>query len=488
MWGNKLANQSRGGMSRRWSLVACAALGGATPVLAQDGEKFVSNTTDIAWMLVATALVMLMTPGLALFYAGLVRRKNVVNTLMKSFMALPVVTVLWVVIGYSLVFAPGNPFIGGLDYFLLANTEPTRQMVLNGAALTIPNQLMMVYQLMFAVITPALISGAVVERMKFSAYLLFIALWSIVVYTPIAHMTWGEGGYLARLGAVDFAGGLAVHLSSGVAALILAILVGKRREVPPADARPHNLPLALLGTGLLWFGWFGFNAGSAGASGNVAVNAFIATHVSACVGSFTWVVLDWMTHGKPTAFGFLSGAVVGLVAITPGAGYVGPLAAIVIGAVAASLAATAIRLKERFGYDDTLDVFAIHGVGGAWGTLAVGLFADSRVNPVVSNGLFLGDGALLGRQFLALATVFLIALAGSLLIGMVLKATIGLRVSAREEEIGLDETAHGESGYADSPDPTVTPAPSPALEGAASEIMPRSNSLLGTLDAPASRS
>jgi ammonium transporter, Amt family len=421
------------------------------PAQAQ-GETFHSNTTDTAWMLVSAALVMLMTPGLAMFYGGMVRPKNVLNVMMKSFLALSIITVLWITVGYSLAFAPGNAFLGGLNYVALNNTEPTRQLVLNGAALTIPNQLVMIYQLMFAIVTPALISGAVVERMKFSAYLVFIALWSLIVYVPIAHMVWGEGGYLFKLGALDFAGGTVVHLSSGISALILTILVGKRTLQPNEDTRPNNLPLTLIGAGLLWFGWFGFNAGSAGASGDLAVNAFITTHIAAAVGSLVWVLVELAITGRASVFGFVSGLVIGLVAITPGAGYIAPLTAAPVGALAAVFGFFTMRAKARFGYDDTLDVFAIHGVGGAWGTLAVALFANPTVNPAVPKGLFFGGGfELLLRQSTALAYTLVFAVMGTLLIGTILKFTLGLRATEAEEAAGLDTVVHGESGYVFSP-------------------------------------
>jgi ammonium transporter, Amt family len=440
--------------SSRGALTLCLCLLG-TVALAQtetaSPKAFVPDSGDTAWMLVSTALVQLMTPGLAFFYAGMVRKKNTINVLMQSFIALSLVTVLWISIGYSLSFAPGSPFLGGLDYALLANTDNSVQLVLNGAPLTIPHQLFMAFQMMFAIITPALISGAIVERMKFSAYLFFIALWSLLVYSPMAHMVWGEGGFLFKLGAVDYAGGTAVHVSAGVSALILSMQVGRRKFLRGEDTRSHNLPFLLLGTALLWFGWFGFNAGSAGGAGTVASNALVVTHVSAAVAAGVWMLIEKITTGKPTAIGFASGAVIGLVAMTPASGYVGPIWAVVIGATASVVGFFGIQLKQKIRYDDSLDVFAVHGLGGLWGMLAVGLFASKAVNPAVSNGLLLGGGpGMLLNQLVAVAVAVLLPAVGTFLIASVTKVLFkGLRVEPQAEADGLDDAIHGETAYVD---------------------------------------
>ncbi|MCS6777571.1 MAG: ammonium transporter [Chloroherpetonaceae bacterium] len=404
------------------------------------------DTGDTAWLLVSTALVMLMTPGLALFYGGMVRAKNVLNMLLKSFIALSVVTVLWVVLGYSLAFAKGSPFIGSFEFVGLngVGQEPD-----DFYATTTPHLLFMVFQLMFAIITPALISGAVAERMKFSAYVLFIGIWSLVVYSPLAHMVWGEEGFLLKLGALDFAGGTVVHISSGASALVLAILLGKRKLGSGEDVRPHNLPMTLIGTGLLWFGWFGFNGGSAVASNGLAVSAFVVTHVAAAVAGLVWVLIEWVAYKKPTALGFATGAVAGLVAITPASGFVGPIAAIVIGAGVSFVSFFAIKMKAKLGYDDTLDVFGVHCMGGIWGALATGLFAQKAINSAGADGLFFGGGfELLGKQVVGVLVALALAVVGTLVIGGILKATIGLRAADDEEDAGLDLALHGESAYA----------------------------------------
>lgn len=404
------------------------------------------DTGDTAWLLASAALVMFMTPGLALFYAGMVRAKNVLNTLMMSFVALSVVTILWVVIGYSLAFSKGTPFIGGLEWIGLKGVGQAPD---DFYATTTPHMVFMVFQLMFAIITPALISGAVADRMKFSAYVLFIALWSLVVYSPLAHMVWGEEGYLLSLGALDFAGGTVVHISSGFSALVLCILLGKRRTSSAEDMRPHNLPLVLIGAGVLWFGWFGFNAGSAVASNGLAASAFVVTHVAAATAGFVWVLIEWIIYKKPTALGLATGAVAGLVAITPASGFVEPIPAIVIGAGVSIISFFAIKLKSRLGYDDSLDVFGVHGVGGTWGALATGLFASKAVNAAGADGLFYGGGVeLLGKQVIGVLIAVAMAVVGTLVIGLILKFTIGLQVSEGEEQTGLDLTQHGETGYA----------------------------------------
>ena len=408
------------------------------------------NTGDTAWMLMSTALVLLMTPGLALFYGGMVRGKNVLNMLMKSFIAVAIVSVVWMIAGYSLAFAPGSAFLGDLRYMGLGNVgqEP---LTLNGTAMTVPHQVFMMFQMMFAIITPALISGAVAERMKFSAYVIFITLWSLLVYAPLAHMVWGEGGYLFKLGALDFAGGTVVHISSGVSALVLCILLGKRRTERNEDLRPHNLPMVLIGTGLLWFGWFGFNAGSAVASNGLAGSAFMVTHLAAAMAGLVWVLIEWITLKQPTALGFATGAVAGLVAITPASGFVNPIGALAIGTGVSCLSFFAIKMKSKLGYDDTLDVFAVHGVGGTWGAIATGLFATKVVNSAGQDGLFYGGSELLGKQVVGVLIAIVYAAVITLVLGLILKATVGLRASADAEETGLDVALHGEEAYAGAP-------------------------------------
>jgi Amt family ammonium transporter len=404
------------------------------------------NSADTAWVLVSTALVLLMTPALGLFYAGMARTKNVLNILMQSFVALSVVSVLWAVVGYSLSFAKGNSFVGGLDYLFLKGVGQDA-LTLNGAALTVPHLLFMAFQMMFAIITPALISGAIVERMKFSAYLVFIALWSLLVYSPVAHMVWGEGGLFVGK-ALDFAGGTVVHITSGFSALALALLMGKRRLNHSDDTRPHNLPMVLLGAGLVWFGWFGFNAGSALTSGGLAASALVTTHIAAAVAGLVWILLEWVVVKKPTALGFATGAVAGLVAITPGAGFVTPVSAMIIGAVVPFISYGMIALKNKFKYDDTLDVFAVHGCGGLWGAIATVIFADKAVNSAGFNGLLKGDSSWLIQQLFAVGTAVGIAIVGTVVIYTVLKLVFKtVNVSSEEEAAGLDITQHGESGY-----------------------------------------
>lgn len=420
----------------------------AAAASAAASATIVADKGDTAWMMVSAALVLLMTPGLALFYGGMVRQKNILNVLMQSFVAIAVVTVVWVIAGYSLAFSPNNPFIGGGGYLGLKGVGQSG-LKLNGTDLTFPHQVFMIYQLMFAIITPALISGAIAERMKFSAYVIFIAVWSLLVYSPLAHMVWGEGGYLFAIGALDFAGGTVVHISSGISALVLAIMLGKRKLDRGDDTRPHNLPMTLIGTGLLWFGWFGFNAGSAGASGGLAGSAFVVTHIAASVAALTWMLIEWITIKKPTALGFASGAVAGLVAITPASGFVSPMSAIIMGVVVSILSYSAIKLKSKLGYDDTLDVFAVHCVGGIWGALATGLFAESAINSAAKNGLFIpgGNAALLGDQAVGVLMALVMGAVGTAIIAGALKFTIGIRASEEEEAAGLDITQHGEVGY-----------------------------------------
>ncbi len=401
------------------------------------------NTGDTAFMLIATAMVMLMTPGLALFYGGLVRSKNILTTMMHSFACLGIVSILWVVYGYSLSFGPDvNGVIGNLDWAWL-NTiglEPGRY------AATIPHLLFCAFQLMFAIITPALITGAFAERMKFSAYLIFTALWITLVYFPVCHWVWG-GGWIGGLGALDFAGGTVIHINSGAAALVAALVIGKRKGFGKESFHPHNLPMTMLGAGILWFGWFGFNAGSALSAGQTATLAFFTTQVAAGAAALSWIVAEWLMQGKPTTLGVASGAVAGLVAITPAAGFVSPLAAIIIGLVAGVICYLGVLMKSKLGYDDALDVVAVHGVGGLWGALATGLFASKLWNPAGADGLFAGNPAQFGIQAYGAFATIAYSVVVTLVILKVIDWTVGLRVKVDEENQGLDLGQHSEIGY-----------------------------------------
>jgi len=411
---------------------------------AQDAPKVDSG--DTAWVLISAALVMLMTPGLALFYGGMVRRKNVLGTIMQSFIALGVVTIQWVLIGYSLAFGPDvGGFVGSLAWAGLAGVgvQPNPDY-----AATIPHQAYMIFQMMFAIITPALITGAFAERFKFKTYLIFLLLWTTFVYCPIAHWVWGVGGWIRSLGALDFAGGLVVHLSSGAAALAAALVVGKRRGYGNEIMPPHNLTMTLLGAALLWFGWFGFNGGSAVASGALATTAFVTTHIATAGAAFGWLAVEWYKSGKPTVLGAASGAVAGLVAITPASGFVSPLAALLIGVVGGALCYLAVSAKPRLGYDDSLDAVGIHGVGGTWGAIATGLFASVAVNAGGADGLFYGNFALLKAQLISIGAAFIYSFVLTLGLLKVLDKVFGLRVSHEQEYEGLDLSQHGESGYA----------------------------------------
>ena len=403
------------------------------------------NGADTAWVLVSSALVLAMiVPGLALFYGGLVRSKNVLGTIMHSLVILCLVSLLWVVAGYSLAFGPDvGGVIGGLDWAGLAGVGTAPHATYGP---TIPHQAFMVFQLMFAAITPALITGAFAERMKFGAVLLFAGLWSFAVYAPIAHWLWG-GGWLARLGALDFAGGAVVHLSSGVSALVCALALGTRHGYGTDYMAPHNLPMTLLGTGLLWFGWFGFNAGSALGANEVAVTALVATHTAAVSGALMWLAVEWIHRGTPTVLGVASGAVAGLATVTPAAGYVGPFSALIIGLLAGGLSYAAIISKGKAGYDDSLDVVGIHGVGGVLGLLATGLFASTAINPAGADGLIFGSGGLLGAQVLTVAAVGLFSAGATFAILKIVDRAVGLRVTAEEESMGLDLSQHNERAY-----------------------------------------
>ena len=417
------------------------------------------GSADNAWMLLCAALVLMMTgPGLALFYGGLVRKKNVLSTMMQSFAMMAIVTVLWAVVGYSLAFAPGNGVIGGLQHAFLrgVGSQPDPDY-----AATIPQQTFMIYQLMFAIITPALISGAFAERMKFSAMALFMSLWSLFVYAPMAHMIWGKGGILnaslgGRFPTLDFAGGTVVHITSGVSALVCAQYLGRRIGYPKELMPPHSVVLSFIGACLLWVGWFGFNAGSALSSGSLATSAFVATHFAAATAALGWGAAEWIRNGKPSALGAISGAVAGLVAITPASGFVSPMAALLIGLVAGvGCYLMVVRVKTLFGYDDSLDAFGVHGAGGTIGAVLTGVFASSAVNPIlhdasgnrISLGMLEGNFHQMVNQLVGIGIAWVLAIAGTLVILKFVDVVIGLRVPAEHEVQGLDLTQHGEEGY-----------------------------------------
>ncbi|MGD1117925.1 MAG: ammonium transporter [Dehalococcoidales bacterium] len=403
------------------------------------------NTGDTAWLLMSSALVMLMTPGLALFYGGMVRRKNVLSTIMMSFVCLGLVALLWVIYGYSLAFGTDHGgIIGGFNFLGLHNVGQTPSTIY---ATTVPHLAYMIFQAMFAIITVALFTGAIVERVKFSALLVFSVLWLTIIYLPTAHWVWGSGGWLAKLGVLDFAGGTVVHINAGVSALALVLLLGRRRGFPQDPMEPNNIPMVVLGAGLLWFGWFGFNAGSALTSGGLASSAFVATNTAAAAAAFTWMIISWI-HKRPTVLGTVTGAVVGLVAITPAAGFVSPMAGIAIGAIAAVISYYGmVLLKIKRGMDDSLDVFACHGLGGMWGALATGLFATVSVNPAGANGLFYGHAMQFVKQLVGVASVGGFAFVGTMLLGKLVDLVMGLRVNQSEETVGLDISQHGERAY-----------------------------------------
>ncbi len=423
------------GPGLRTILIAGVLLLLAPGVALASGESVI-NAGDTAWIMISTALVMLMTPGLAFFYSGMVRKKNFLSTMMQSFFMLCLISLQWVLIGYTLAFGPDiGGVIGGLDFLGLKGVG----MEANG---TIPHIIFMLFQGMFAVITVALITGAFAERIKFSAFVIFALVWTTLVYDPLCHWVWG-GGWLSDDGALDFAGGTVVHISAGVSALVFALVIGKRKGYPNESMPPHNLGWTLLGTGLLWFGWFGFNAGSALAADGIAALAFVTTNTAAAAGGVAWVLIEWIRTGKPTALGAASGAVSGLVAITPGAGFVGPISAMIMGFGGGVFCYLGVSwLKPKLGYDDTLDVFGIHGIGGIWGAIATGLFAT-----VGAKGSFFGNpGQVLIQLEGIVATVILAGVVTYVLL-KILNATIGIRVTKEEEAIGLDLSQHGESGY-----------------------------------------
>jgi ammonium transporter, Amt family len=396
------------------------------------GEAAISSG-DVAWILISSALVLFMTPGLALFYGGMVRSRNVLNMLLMNFFTISIVTIVWSLVGYTLAFSDGSGIFGGFDYFFMRDVS-------SGDGL-----LFVMFQMTFAIITPALISGAVAERMSFKAWVLFTTLWAAIVYPIVAHWAWN--GWLTDWGVLDFAGGLVVHINAGVAALAVVLLLGKRRGFGEEAIRPHSLPLTLIGTGILWFGWFGFNAGSALAADGIAVNALVTTQIGAALGALGWVAAEWMQRGAPTTLGAASGAVAGLVAITPAAGFVGPQSAFVFGLAAGVLCYFAVSLKFRYGYDDSLDVVGVHLVGGIVGSILLGVFSQASVNPAGSDGLLYGDGALLGKQVVAVAAVLAFSFVATWLIAKLVDVTVGLRVDERSEVEGLDITVHEERAY-----------------------------------------
>ncbi len=405
------------------------------------------DTGDTAWVLTSTALVLLMTaPGLALFYGGMVRQKNALGTLMHSFIILALISIQWVLWGYTLAFGPDRGgIIGGLDWMGLRGVGQTPNA---DYAATIPHQVFMLFQMMFAVITPALITGAFAERKKFSTFIVFILAWATLVYDPLAHWVWGVGGWLRNLGALDFAGGTVVHISSGISALAAALVIGKRKGFGHHPMPPHNLPLTVMGAGLLWFGWFGFNAGSALGANGLAGHAFTTTNTAAAAAALGWMFTEWSSRGKPTVLGAASGAVAGLVAITPAAGFVTPLASIVIGAVAGIICYSACNLKTKVGYDDSLDVVGVHGVGGTWGALATGIFATKSVNEAGADGLLYGNPKQLLYQLIAVLVTIVLGFVMTTIILKVLDGLMGLRVSDEDEQAGLDLSQHSETAYA----------------------------------------
>jgi Amt family ammonium transporter len=404
------------------------------------------DTGDTAWMLTSAALVLFMTiPGLFLFYGGLVRSKNVLGMLMQNFSLVGLITIQWIVIGYSIAFSTtGSAYLGGFDWMFLSGVgaEPNADY-----AATIPHQTFMFYQMMFAIITPALMTGAFAERMKFSTFIVFSLLWATLIYDPLAHWVWGVGGFLRVMGALDFAGGTVVHISAGISALVAVLIMGKRVGHGKTPMPPHNLPFAVIGAAMLWVGWFGFNAGSALGANSLASSAFMATHTAASMAALGWMIAEWIKAGKPTMLGAASGAVAGLVAITPAAGFVTPMAAIVIGLAAGVVCYTACMLKSSFGYDDSLDVVGVHGVGGILGAILTGVFASKAVNSAGADGLLYGNPGLVFTQIKAVGFTIVFAVVGTAVILLVLKAVMGLRVTEQEERMGLDLSQHSESAY-----------------------------------------
>jgi Amt family ammonium transporter len=428
-------------MPRRHAPVLAALAALACPLTARADDAPRIDTGDTAWLLVSCAFVLFMTPGLALFYGGMVRRRNVLSTFMLVHFALAIISIQWVVLGYSLAFGQSHGgLIGGFDHVLLAGVG-------TAARKTVPHLAFMAFQMKFAIITPALIAGAFVERMKFSAYVLFALLWTTLVYDPVAHWTWAEGGWLYRLGVLDFAGGTVVHLTAGLGALVCALVVGRRHNYPREKHAPHNLTMTVTGAGLLWFGWFGFNAGSALGANGLAALALVTTHVSAAAAALSWVCVEWWHRQRPTMLGFVSGLVAGLVAITPAAGYVSVGASIAIGAASGAVCYGAVLLKERWHYDDSLDAFGVHGVGGILGAILTGVFARKSLNPDGADGLLAGNPMQLVKQLAGVAAAGAYSVVLTYLLLKLVDRLVGLRVTRDEELEGLDASQHGESGY-----------------------------------------
>lgn len=415
----------------------------ASVAFAADDTTAAIDTGDTAWVLISAALVFIMTPGLAFFYGGMVRSKNVLSTIMHSFFIVAMISVEWVLIGYAMTFGSDiGGFIGSLDKVGL--TGVGMQVMANG---TIPELAFVAFQCMFAIITPALITGAFAERMKFGAFVVFILLWAILIYNPMAHWVWG-GGFLAKLGALDFAGGLVIHILSGVSGLTVCILLGKRRGYGKVPMLPHHLPMTVLGAALLWFGWFGFNAGSALGANGLAANAFITTQAAAAMATVSWVACEWMHHGKPTILGAASGCVAGLVAITPAAGFVAPLPAVIIGLIGGIVCYFAVAVvKEKFGYDDSLDAFGVHGIGGTWGAVATGLWCSTEINPAGADGLFYGSADTLIAQLISIVVAYVFAIVGSYILFKVVSCFMQVRANENEEVSGIDISEHGERAY-----------------------------------------
>ena len=414
--------------------------------LAAEAAPAKIDTGDTAFVLISAALVLLMTPALALFYGGMCRTKNVLSTIMQSFFIIGIISIQWVLFGYSLAFGPDiSHFIGNLEWIGLngVGNSPNADY-----AATIPHSAFMIFQGMFAVITPALITGAFAERMKFSAFAVFTVVWATLVYDPVAHWVWGVGGWLREMGVLDFAGGTVVHIISGVSGLVIALMIGKRRGYGSEVMLPHHLPMTVLGAGLLWFGWFGFNAGSALGANEIASNAFVVTHVSAAAATVSWVLAEWLMHGKPTVLGAASGCIAGLVSITPAAGFVSPLSAVAIGLLGGVICYLSVSVvKAKLGYDDSLDAFGVHGVGGAWGALATGLFASKAVNEAGADGLLFGNASQFTNQLIGVAASILFAAVMTFVIIKIMGLVMDLRVSEAQEMQGLDLSEHGERGY-----------------------------------------
>ncbi len=421
-------------------LVLAGILGLFGTVLA-EGETTAISAGDTAWVLVSAALVMLMTPGLAFFYGGMVKRKNILSVLMQSFMMLVLMSIHWVLIGYSLAFAPGTPFIGGLDYVGLKGIA----LEAGPYSATIPHQAFIIFQAMFAIITPALIIGAFAERMKFLPFVLFSLLWSTFVYAPVCHWVWGKGGWLGAMGALDFAGGTVVHINAGIAALVTALVIGKRKKTTLGPT-PHNMPFTVLGTALLWFGWFGFNAGSALSANGLAANAFVVTNTAAAAAALSWAVIEWIFNGKPTVLGIATGAVAGLVAITPAAGFVTVIPAIIIGLSVSLVCYFMVSvIKQRLGYDDALDAFGVHGVGGAWGAILTGVFATSALGGAY--GLLAGNAGQMKAQIIGIAATAAYSFFVTFIIFKAIDLIMGVRAADKDEALGLDLSEHNERAY-----------------------------------------